>query len=278
MTRALDRVKGPIRRLRGAYRQLTSGMRGLPSVLVIGAQKAGTTSLFNYLVQHPQVRAPFVKEIHYFDLHYAEGDSWYRSRFPLTRSLDGGALTLDASPYYLVHPQVPARAARLLPGVKLVVLLRNPVDRALSHYQHEVRGRRESLSFAEAIEAEGERLAGEEARLAADPTYYSYNHHRYSYLLRGRYVEQLQRWVEHFPRSQLLVVQSEWLFRDPAAAMAAVQEFVGLPPHRMGRYKTFLQGRYERELPAPLRERLTTYFAPHNRALYQWLGREFDWA
>src|SRR5918993_1677811 len=106
MTRALDRVKGPIRRLRGAYRQLTSGMRGLPSVLVIGAQKAGTTSLFNYLVQHPQVRAPFVKEIHYFDLHYGEGDSWYRGRFPLRRSLEGGALTLDASPYYLVHPQV----------------------------------------------------------------------------------------------------------------------------------------------------------------------------
>ena len=277
MTRALEGVKSPIRRLRGAYRQWTSGMRGWPSVLLLGAQKGGTTSLFNYLVQHPQVRAPFAKEIHYFDLHYGEGDSWYRGRFPLARNLGGGALTLDASPYYLVHPQAPARAARLLPEVKLIALLRNPVDRALSHHQHEVRGRRETLSFADAIEAEGERLAGEEARLAADPAYYSYNHHRYSYLLRGQYLEQLRRWMDHFARSQLLVLQSEWLFRDPAAATAAVHEFLGLPPHRIGRYKTFLQGRYEREMPAALRERLTAHFAPHNRALYQWLGREFDW-
>jgi hypothetical protein len=166
----------------------------------------------------------------------------------------------------------------LLPEVKLVALLRNPVDRALSHYQHEVRAGREPLSFAEAIDRESERLAGEEERLQSDPGYYSYNHHRYSYALRGVYVRQLRRWVEHFARSRLRVVQSEWLFREPAAATAAIQSFLGLRSHRLERYETFYPGNYRRDLPAELRKTLVAYFEPHNRELYQWLGEEFDWA
>lgn len=273
----LETVKAPLRRLRADYRTMTAPLRGLPSVLIIGAQKGGTTSLFNYLVRHPDVLPPFGKEIHYFDLHYARGVQWYRGRFPYEYRLRGGALTLDASPYYLMHPQAPERAARLLPDARLVVLLRNPVDRAFSHYQHEVRGGREKLSFGEAIEKEPERLAGEEERLRSDPWYYSFNHHRYSYSRRGRYVEQLRRWVEHFSRSRLLVLQSEWLFRDPAAATGAAQEFLDLRPYQGETHRPFLQGTYDREMPSELRRRLVTYFEPYNRELYQWLGEEFDW-
>lgn len=269
-------LKAPVRRLRMAYRELTGSLRGLPEVLIIGAQKSGTTSLFNYLVQHPGILPPYGKEIHYFDLHYDRGLDWYRSRFPYRRRLRD-ALTLDASPYYLVHPQAPRRAAELLPRARLIALLRNPIDRALSHYQHEVLGGRESLPFAEAIEREAERLAGEEERLGSDPTYYSFSHHRHSYTHRGRYLEQLRRWTEHFPRSQLLVLQSEWLFRDPAAASSAVYAFLGLPDHQLKRYRPFLQGRYDRDMPAHVRARLEAYFEPHNRALYQWLGEDFGW-
>ncbi|MBA2458078.1 MAG: sulfotransferase domain-containing protein [Gemmatimonadales bacterium] len=271
-------MKAPLRRLRGDYRTLTAPFRALPSALIIGAQKAGTTSLFNYLVRHPDVLPPRGKEIHYFDLHYDRGVRWYRGRFPYEYRLRGGALTLDASPYYMVHPLAPERAARLLPDAKLVALLRNPVDRAFSHFQHEVRGGRETLSFDEAIEKETERLAGEEVRLGADPGYYSFNHHRYSYVRRGQYVDQLRRWVEHFPRSRLLVLQSEWLFRDPAAATGAVQEFLGLSRHREGTYRPFLQGKYDREMAPGVRQRLVTHFEPYNRELYRWLGDEFDWS
>ena len=273
----LETMKAPLRRVRGDYRTLTAPLRGLPSALIIGGQRCGTTSLFNYLARHPDVLPPLGKEIHYFDLHYARGVRWYRGRFPYRHRLRGGALTLDASPYYLVHPHAPERAERLLPDAKLVALLRNPVDRAFSHHQHEVRDGRETLSFAEAIDQEPERLAGEEERLRADPGYYSFNHHRYSYTRRGHYVEQLLRWVEHFPRSRLLVLQSERLFRDPAATIGAVQEFLGLRPHRGETYEPFLQGKYDREIPSELRLRLVTHFEPYNRALYQWLGEEFDW-
>lgn len=273
----IESVKRPLRRLRADYRELTSSLRGLPSFLIIGAQRSGTTSLFNYLVQHPDVVPPFGKEIHYFDLHYDRGLNWYRGRFPYAHRLRRGALTLDASPYYLLHPLAPERAARLLPGVKLVALLRNPVERALSHYQHEVRDGRESLSFPAAIDREDERLSGEEERLRSDPAYYSFNFHRYSYLRRGVYVEQLRRWVQHFPRSQLLVLQSERLFRDPVAVTAAVHGFLGLRPHRLERYEPFLHGSYDRAMPAELRTRLATGFEPHNRELFRWLGEEFDW-
>ena len=273
----LETMKAPLRQLRSDYRTLTAPLRGLPSALIIGAQRSGTTSLFNYLVRHPDVLPPFGKEIHYFDLHYARGARWYRGRFPYGYRLRGGVVTLDASPYYLAHPQAPQRAARLLPDAKLIVLLRNPVDRAFSHYQHEVRDGRETLSFAEAIEQEPERLAGEEERLRADPGYYSFNHHRYSYTHRGRYIEQLRRWIDHFPRSRLLVLQSERLFRDPALAIGAVHEFLGLRPHQGETYEPFYQGKYDREMPVELRRKLVTYFEPYNRELYQWLGEEFDW-
>ncbi|MGH7580027.1 MAG: sulfotransferase family protein [Gemmatimonadales bacterium] len=273
---ALEALKSPARKLRSGYRHLTGSLRGLPSALIIGAQRSGTTSLFNYLAQHPEVLPPAHKEVHYFDLHYARGLRWYRARFPFGYRLRS-ALTIDASPYYLTHPLVPERAARLLPDVKLVAVLRNPIERAYSHYQHEVRDRRESLSFPEAIEREAERLAGEEDRMRQDPGYYSHNHHRYSYTHRGRYLEQLRRWTQHYPRAQLLVLQSEWMFRDPAAASSAVYDFLGLSPHRLERYEPFFQGKYEREIPAGIRSSLAAYFEPLNRELYQWLGQEFDW-
>src|SRR4051812_20031887 len=140
--RIFHRLKKPLRRVQADYRHLSAPLRGLPSVLIIGAQKSGTTSLSSYLVEHPDMLPSLRKEVHYFSFNYERGVNWYRAHFPYTHHLRRGALTLDATPYYLVHPLVAQRAAQLLPHAKLVVLLRNPVDRALSHYQHEVRGGR----------------------------------------------------------------------------------------------------------------------------------------
>jgi hypothetical protein len=268
----------PLRRLRSEYRTLTAPLRELPSLLIIGTQKGGTTSLFNYLVQHPNVLPPVSKEIHYFDLQYARGDKWYRGCFPLARHLQHGSVTLEASPYYLFHPLVARRAAELLPKVTVVALLRNPIDRAVSHYHHEVRGGRESMSLEEALDCEAERLAGEEERLLKEPGYYSYNHHRYSYTRRGLYLEQLRRWEQHFPRSQMLIIQSERFFADPGGTTAAVYRAMGVPPHTQDAYKTFLPGGYDEALPPRLRQRLADYFEPHNRELYRWLGEEYPWS
>jgi hypothetical protein len=266
-----------VRRLGATFRALTAPLRALPAALIIGTQKGGTTSLFNYLVAHPDVLPPANKEPHFFDLYYANGVRWYRGRFPFRHRLPSGGLTLEATPFYMAHPLAPERAAQLLPDAKLVALLRNPIDRAYSHYHFNRLGAEEPLSFDEAIEREPERLAGEEERLHEEPEYTSYNFRTYSYLRRGQYVDQLRRWVEHFPRSSLLVLQSEQLFRDPAGGTAIVQQFLGLRPHVLQSYRPHLQGSYESDIPPTLRQRLAAHFDPYNQELYRWLGQDFDW-
>jgi hypothetical protein len=128
----------------------------------------------------------------------------------------------EASPYYLFHPHVPGRVAEHLPGVKLIALLRDPVQRAYSHYQHEVAGGFETLSFEEAIEAEPARLAGETERLLAEPLYNSFAHQHHSYVARGHYAEQLDRWRPLFGDGQLLMLSSERFFADPGRTFGRV--------------------------------------------------------
>ncbi|MEJ2557594.1 MAG: sulfotransferase domain-containing protein, partial [Anaerolineae bacterium] len=128
------------------YRLITRFMRVLPDFLIIGAQKCGTDSLFRYLGGHPCIKLASSKEAHYFDLKFDKGINWYRSHFPLIpykysvkRLRKQDLITGEATPYYLFHPHAPGRAAAIVPHVKLIVLLRNPADRAYSHYNHEVK-------------------------------------------------------------------------------------------------------------------------------------------
>jgi hypothetical protein len=182
----------------------------------------------------------------------------------------------EASPYYLFHPHAARRAAATLPQLRLIALLRNPADRAYSHYQHSVRRGAEKLSFEEALAREPERLAGEEARLEQDERYISYNHQNYSYLARGIYVDQLARWLGAFPRDQLLVVPSERLYAAPQAAIGRVLAALGLPPVPAASYRRPRSPGYPPMDPAT-RRRLLDYFAPHNRRLYDLLGERFYW-
>jgi hypothetical protein len=264
-------------------RRLSASGRLLPDFIIIGGQKCGTTSLYNYLRRHPSVAPVFWKEVHFFDLNWPRGVGWYRAHFPsrlYKRCVEGARrrplLAGEASPYYLFHPQVPRRVFETLPGVKLIALLRDPAERAYSHYHHEVRAGRESLSFEEALAAEPERLRGECERLLADEGYRSYNHQCFSYLARGLYADQLARWLELFPRRQLLVIKSEEFRAEPGRVLRQVEEFLGLSAWEPREYRKFNPGRYEGMSPEA-REWLREYFAPHNRRLSELLGASFQW-
>lgn len=286
-----DTIPLPIRRRFRAdvvvpVRALT-GLRGpLPSFLILGASKSGTSSLFDYLMQHPRIVEPLFKEVHYFDVHHARGLRWYRACFPRQAAGPGepGAGTLrpitgEASPYYLFHPAVPERVAQDLgPGrVKLVALLRNPVDRAYSQWNHETRKGNETLGFAEAIEAEDARLAGEEERLLADPTYHGENHRWFSYRSRGLYADQLERWFARFPRTDLLVLPSERFFEDTGAVLAEVFEHLGVPPVEVPHERNKNPGGYAPDRDREARDALAAWFEPHNARLFELLGERFDW-
>jgi hypothetical protein len=259
-------------------RQWTAWARVLPDFIVVGAQRAGTTSLYNYLLRHPRVAPALVKEVHYFDLAYHKGEGWYRAHF-LTRLRRASArrvLTGEASPYYLFHPRCAERIAGMVPRAKLVVLLRNPVDRAYSHYYHEVQRGREPLSFEEAIEREAQRLQGEEDRLLQEECSYSFSHQHYSYLSRGIYVDQLKRFQPLFPREQLLVLKSETFFAEPKAVLNQVLTFLGLSTWEPDRLPKYNMGTY-RAMDRILRGRLTEFFRPHNERLYKHLGVDLGW-
>jgi hypothetical protein len=265
------------------YRRVTAPHRRLPEFVIAGAQKAGTTSLFGYLSGHPQCAASSTKEVHYFDQHFARGENWYRMHFPLenaTRQVGGTppeTRCFESSPYYMFDPRVPARMAAALPNAKVIFLLRNPVSRAYSHYQHSVRRGREPLSFELAIDAEPERLAGEHERLVSDLDYQSNSHRHYSYLARGAYADQLLSWQAEFSKDQLLVIEAERMFRAPREIFGQVLEFLGLDPWTPADFGTRNSGRYKNPMSPAARDRLTKHFGPRNERLFELLGRQYDW-
>ena len=199
-----------------------------PDFVIIGAQRAGTTSLYHYLTAHPRVAPAARKELHFFTQYATRGIAWYRSQFPHDQPNE--IITGEATPYYLFHPHVARRLAACCPATKLIVLLRNPVDRAYSHYQLEVRLGNEPLSFEDALAQEDERLAGEPERMLADEQYQSFNHQHFSYLARGRYADQLQRWFDLVPRDRLFILKSEDLYHTPSAVVRRVTDRLALPP------------------------------------------------
>jgi hypothetical protein len=247
--------------------------RALPDAMIVGAMKSGTSSLHHYLAQHPQVIAPLRKEVHYFDLNYERGESWYRANFG--REQQPG-VNIDSSPYYLFHPLAPQRAHGLVPNARLIVLLRDPVRRAYSHYWHERDKGREPLSFEDAIAAEPDRIGRDQERLARGEIERSEAHRYFSYLARGRYAEQFERWLQFYPRDQLLVLSFEELARQPLPVLSRSVAWLGLP----AMHGAQLEPRNTRQYPpieAATAERLRAYFAPHNAALAALLDEPVRW-
>jgi hypothetical protein len=231
----------------------------LPNFVVIGKQKGGTGFLYRLLTKHPLVRSAAIKEIHFFDRAFAEGVEWYRRCFPQNERVEGqGTVTGESTPSYLFSPQAPARMAEVVPDAKLVALLRNPIDRAYSNYQMQVRRGTEERSFEEAAEKEMDTGDGP------------------PYLARGFYAEQLERFSFFAYRAQLLVVKSEDLFAHHLEVLHRVLRFLELPPFEPKDARPVGSGAYEPMAPAT-RRRLGEFFAPHNERLCDLLGSDFGW-
>lgn len=277
-----DPIRAAFRNVVWTYGSATSRVRPLPDFLIVGAQKAGTTALYSYLRRHPTIVGPWWKEVSFFDRHFWRGESWYRGHFPsrlqtwlVRRRTRVDPVAGEASPGYLFHPFAPERVRRLLPDARLIALLRDPVDRALSHYHHEVALGRESLTFEEAIEREPDRMSGELERMR-DPAYFSHAWWNFTYLGRGRYAEQLARWLAVFPHEQLLILPSEELLEQPARTYARVLEFLGAPPYRLDSYPRIFTRDYP-DMAPETRRALAREFAEPNRRLYELVGRDLGW-
>jgi len=244
-------------------------MGKLPDFIIIGCQRCGTSSLYNYITNHSKVEPASRKEIHFFDNKYHKGIDWYKKQFP------DNAITGEASPYYIIHPHVPRRILKTNPHVKIIILLRNPVDRAYSHYHHGFRRGAEKSSFQDAIKQEPQRIEGELEKMYDDESYYSYAYQHFTYLERGKYVKQLEKWFKYFNNDQILIIKSESLFEDTNNTMEIIFKFLDLPNEKM-EYKIFNLGNAT-PMDTKFRKELSEFFVPYNEELYSNLGRNFEW-
>lgn len=291
-------LKGAVKRAgSGAFRLIgsaTAGSRPLPDFLVIGTKRGGTTSLYYDLLKVPQIvtlfpsakhlpKANETKGVHFFDSHFDRGERWYRSHLPSAgsrrraeRRIGAPVIVGEASPYYLFHPLAAERAHAVAPDAKLVALLRDPVQRTYSHWKERRRSDAEPLGFLEALDAEEGRLAGEEAKIRADPRYYSYAHEQQSYVAQSRYARSLARWADLFGMENILVVASEEYYGDQPGTVARVASFLGVDGGAVPAGERMNAAPGE-PLPPEIEERLTSLFAEDNAELERMIGRSLPW-
>ncbi|KAL6475238.1 hypothetical protein MHYP_G00162780 [Metynnis hypsauchen] len=255
--------------------------RRLPHALIVGVKKGGTRALLEFLRLHPDIRA-LGSEPHFFDRHYGRGLSWYRSMMP--KALDG-QIVMEKTPRYFVTPETPARIHAMSRDVKLIVVVRDPITRAISDYTQIVSKTPgvpsfESLTFKNQTTGQIDFL--------------------WSPLYIGLYARHLERWLAYFPLSQIHFVHGERLISDPAGELGRVQDFLGLQriitdkhfyfnktkgfpclkkpegsskPHCLGKTKGRTHVRVDPEVIQKLRE----FYHPHNLKFYQMAGMDFGW-
>ena len=243
--------------------------------LIIGAQKAGTSSFYKYLIQHPQVIGTEKKECHFFDDNYIKGIPFYKTFFP---DIQNNIVIGEATPNYLFHPQVAKRIRNHFPSAKLIILLRNPIDRAISHYYHNRKyPAREPLSMSHAFKFERLRIKVDYQRMCMDESFNSQKVKYFSYLKRGEYYIQLKRYFDLFPYENIAIYQSEKFFDDPIKILQMAFQFLEIDTYVPKDLKPKNICRFKKEVPSDVFEMLKHYFKPYNEKLYNFLSNSYDW-
>lgn len=260
--------------------------RCLPDFLIIGAAKSGTTSLFHYISQHPGIATPSVKEVNYFSnaRNFPYGEDWYRAHFPTKKHIDNLSLKLgypartgEATPSMNINSYA-INAHALVPEAKIVIILRNPVDRAYSQYQHQVRKiPGEKLSFWDAIQKEAERTSEDLVKNLCDPNNVGHDLRRYGYTHRSKYIDQIEHWLHYFRKDQLMIVNFAAFRDDPELICNSICRFIGLPPYRLTIAAPLNVGRYRERMEERCRDYLIDIFRPYNRRLFDFLGEDWGW-
>ncbi|MEM6610972.1 MAG: tetratricopeptide repeat protein [Cyanobacteria bacterium P01_C01_bin.72] len=241
-----------------------------PDFIIAGASKSGTSSIYYYLSRHPQVLLSHKKELDFYWQHYQRGVDWYLAHFPaITDRPD--FLTGEASPNYLRFPQVAQRIKDTFPQTKIILLLRNPVDRAISWHYHKLNSGLTKLDLATAISTEIERLATLTETQVINTGYYNPDN-----IIGSLYFYQIKPWIEVLGREQFLILKSEDFYLDPSQVMDQVFKFLDLPSCPLDNYPKVNAGSYQ-EAEVNIRKTLQEYFAPYNQRLEEYLGMEFNW-
>lgn len=261
---------------------LTAPFRVLPNFIVIGVGRGGTTALFHYLGQHNCITKSAYDEIGYFDDNYHLGLHWYRSMFPTIFYKQkiikkyGKFLTFEVTPWYIRRPWTAKRIHEILPNIKLIVILRNPVDRTYSHYHLSKRESGVTKSFDEVIGDDMNNLSKFSQKNNKFIDSYFQTLVQNSYLARGFYVEQLEQWFEIFNKKQLLVISSEDLANKTQSTLDTVFKFLDVPQEKINDLKKINVAKYP-PMSNSTRKKLLEYFQIYNEKLFKLLNCRFEW-
>ena len=240
-----------------------------PDFLIAGVGKCGTTALSSYLDCHPQVLPALEKEIHFFNLktNFCQGIDWYNAHFPAIPE-HSEFITGEATPWYLNTREVDRHIFEYFPQVKLIIILRNPVDRAFSQYNMHIEQGLETRSFEEVVDSEIEKLK------QIDNPFEKSNIRKLGCLGIGMYVCFLERWMNRFPKDQFLIVKSEELNSNPDIVMKKVFSFLSLPDYNQINYKKYNPGSYS-PIPKEIKHKLVDFFQPYNEKLNNYIKMDF---
>jgi hypothetical protein len=258
---------------------LTGPIRSLPDFIIIGTARSGSTSLYYNICQHPCVLSAAYDELGYFDSNFHLGLNWYRSLFPtlfskwIVKQKKQFAITGEDTPFYIWNPLVAKRILKILPKIKLIVVLRNPVDRAYSNYHLGIRAGSENLSFEDAIQIELKKL--NEINDEFEHNVEKYTIPR-SYIAKGFYADQLKIWLELFSSEQLMIVSTEDLESNPQKTLDRIYNFLKIPKnHRLIPEKQKIAA-YPK-MKNKTREFLIDLYKKNNAELFTMIGQKFDW-
>lgn len=266
------------------FRYFTNGFRVFPSFIIAGFPRCGTTSLYNYLILHPSIVPAQRKEIRFFNQNFGIGLNWYKLFFPtsfskykLNNKFRKDFMAGDGSGTYVHHPLSPIRIKNSIPDVKIIILLRNPIERAYSQYYHNSKQGIESLSFEKAIENESKRIEGEWERMKKEKGDYSFKYHNFSYLSAGIYVDILKPWLETFSEKQILILGSEDMNESPQKIFNKTITFLNLLSYDFSKFERYNFYDDRPSMSNQMKKKLYEFFKPHNLRLYKFLGRNFNW-
>jgi len=256
-------------------------LRAKPDFLIIGAQKAGTTSLHSYLARHSDLTpSGDRKELQYFNFYYDRHSlGWYLSHFPY-KFQRSNALLFEATPDYLMHDVVPKRIRDDLGPTKLIAVLREPVQRAYSAWRmwHHFAESKPHLSFKADNRSFSEAIAEE---IEAPDNQQDKHFH---YVTGGHYADQLETYLRHFERSEMLVLDYAEMKRDLGQFLQRICHFLDVADFSedlvgdMGKERLWVTPKAEMtEDTQQALDRLRLYYAPRNQQLFEMLGERWDW-
>jgi len=253
---------------------ITASSRVLPDFIISGTVRSGTTSLYYNICEHPSVLPASYDEIGYFDSNYHLGINWYRSMFPTEKEMKqvkketNFAITGEDTPFYFWKKEAAERIFQDIPNSKIIIIFRNPVDRAYSNYNLGIRKKTESLSFEDAIDEEMNFLKTHSFRDAVD--------RRRSYLSKGLYENQIKIWFDNFPREQIHILCTEDMKKNPKESLLKIFQFLGIPNYTLKNPQKQKLAEYKK-MDDKTREKLLTFYEPYNQKFFETIQEKFDW-